>query len=90
MEGQSNSIQQPDPPSQQSSSLEQAMANLSKVVGDFIEKQEATNARSIKELIEWRAYKFEYTARKGKISFSTSPKPKGVHEVESQEGESSQ
>ncbi|KAL6348220.1 hypothetical protein AAG906_003086 [Vitis piasezkii] len=27
---------QPDPPSQQSSSLEQAMANLSKVVGDFV------------------------------------------------------
>ncbi|RVW13718.1 Retrovirus-related Pol polyprotein from transposon 17.6 [Vitis vinifera] len=46
--------------------------------------------KSIKELTEWRAYKFEYTARKGKISFSTSPKPKGVHEVESQEGESSQ
>ncbi|RVW73068.1 Transposon Ty3-G Gag-Pol polyprotein [Vitis vinifera] len=58
--------QQPDPPSQQSSSLEQAMANLSK------------------------AYKFEYTARKGKISFSTHQNPKGVHEVESQEGESSQ
>ncbi|RVW74840.1 hypothetical protein CK203_053833 [Vitis vinifera] len=58
--------QQPDPPSQQSSSLEQAIANLSK------------------------AYKFEYTARKGKISFSTHQNPKGVHEVESQEGESSQ
>ncbi|RVW58279.1 hypothetical protein CK203_112114 [Vitis vinifera] len=29
-------------------------------------------------------------ARKGKISFSTPPKPQGVHEVESQEGESSQ
>nr|CAN66096.1 hypothetical protein VITISV_041484 [Vitis vinifera] len=37
--------QQPDPPSQQSSSLEQAMANLSKVVGDFVGKQEATNAQ---------------------------------------------
>ncbi|KAL6321481.1 hypothetical protein AAG906_018450 [Vitis piasezkii] len=37
--------QQPDPPSQQSSSIEQAIANLSKVMGDFIEKQEATNAR---------------------------------------------
>ncbi|RVW11927.1 hypothetical protein CK203_109209 [Vitis vinifera] len=68
--------QQPDPPSQQSSSLEQAMANLSKVVGDFVGKQEATNAQIIKELIEWRAYKFEYTARKGKISFSTHQNPK--------------
>ncbi|RVW18318.1 Retrovirus-related Pol polyprotein from transposon 17.6 [Vitis vinifera] len=58
--------QQPDPPSQQSSSIEQAIANLTK------------------------AYKFEYTARKGKISFSTHQNPKGVHEVESQEGESSQ
>ncbi|RVW70695.1 Pro-Pol polyprotein [Vitis vinifera] len=37
--------QQPDPPTQQSSSIEQAIANLSKVMGDFIEKQEATNAR---------------------------------------------
>ncbi|RVW93793.1 Transposon Tf2-12 polyprotein [Vitis vinifera] len=58
--------QQSDPPSQQSSSLEQAMTNLSK------------------------AYKFEYTARKGKISFSTHQNPKGVYEVEIQEGESSQ
>ncbi|RVW63978.1 Retrovirus-related Pol polyprotein from transposon 17.6 [Vitis vinifera] len=31
-----------------------------------------------------------FNARKGKISFSTPPKPQGVHEVESQEGESSQ
>ncbi|RVW27280.1 Retrovirus-related Pol polyprotein from transposon 17.6 [Vitis vinifera] len=37
--------QQPDPPSQQSSSLEQVMANLSKVVGDFVGNQEATNAQ---------------------------------------------
>ncbi|RVW98265.1 hypothetical protein CK203_034321 [Vitis vinifera] len=41
----SNSYQQPDPPSQQSSSLEQAMANLSKVVGDFVGNQEAINAQ---------------------------------------------
>ncbi|RVW44183.1 Transposon Ty3-G Gag-Pol polyprotein [Vitis vinifera] len=80
--------QQSDPPSQQSSSLEQAMANLSKVVGDFVGKQEATNAQ-INQRID-RAYKFEYTARKGKISFSTHQNPKGVHEVKSQEGESSQ
>ena len=31
--------QQPDQPSQQSSSLEQAIANLSKVVGDFVGNQ---------------------------------------------------
>ncbi|KAL6312569.1 hypothetical protein AAG906_005965 [Vitis piasezkii] len=35
----------PDPPSQQSSSLEQAIANLNKVVGDFVGNQEATNAQ---------------------------------------------
>ncbi|RVW74420.1 hypothetical protein CK203_058169 [Vitis vinifera] len=80
--------QQPDQPSQQSSSLEQAIANLSKVVGDFVGNQEATNAQ-INQRID-RAHKFEHSARKGKISFSTPPKPQGVHEVESQEGESSQ
>ncbi|RVW91565.1 Retrovirus-related Pol polyprotein from transposon 17.6 [Vitis vinifera] len=72
--------QQPDPPSQQSSSLEQAIANLSKVVGDFVGNQEATNAQ-----INQRIDRVER-----KISFSTPPKPQGVHEVESQEGESSQ
>ncbi|RVW12157.1 Retrovirus-related Pol polyprotein from transposon 297 [Vitis vinifera] len=80
--------QQPDPPSQQSSSLEQAIANLSKVVGDFVGNQEATNAQ-INQRID-RAHKFEHSARKGNISFSTHQNPKGVHEVESQEGESSQ
>ncbi|RVW19520.1 hypothetical protein CK203_116261 [Vitis vinifera] len=48
-----------------------------------------TNSR-IHHLNNLQAYKFEYTARKGKISFSTHQNPKGVHEVESQEGESSQ
>nr|CAN61214.1 hypothetical protein VITISV_028435 [Vitis vinifera] len=37
--------QQPTQAPQQASNLEQAMVNLCKVVGDFIEKQEATNAR---------------------------------------------
>ncbi|RVW66396.1 hypothetical protein CK203_065707 [Vitis vinifera] len=108
--------QQPDPPSQQSSSLEQAIANLSKVVGDFVGNQEATNAQINQRIdrvestlnkrmdgmqndisksliisnIQFQGYKFEHSARKGKISFSTPPKPQGVHEVESQEGESSQ
>ncbi|RVW73343.1 hypothetical protein CK203_057735 [Vitis vinifera] len=74
--------QQPDPPSQQSSSIEQAIANLTKVVGDFVGKQKATNAR-----VDQRIDRVE---KKGKISFSTHQNPKGVHEVESQEGESSQ
>ena len=37
--------QQPDQPSQQSSCLEQAIANLSKVVGDFVGDQKAINAQ---------------------------------------------
>ena len=37
--------QQPAQAPQQASSLEQAIANLTKVMGDFIGKQEATNAR---------------------------------------------
>ncbi|RVW72907.1 Retrovirus-related Pol polyprotein from transposon 17.6 [Vitis vinifera] len=80
--------QQPDPPSQQSSSLEQAMANLSKVVGDFVGNKKPPMLKSIKELTEWRAYKFEYTARKGKISFSTpqTPKPHVEKEEEIKKG----
>ncbi|RVW70550.1 hypothetical protein CK203_059222 [Vitis vinifera] len=58
------------------------MANLSRVVGDFVGKQEATNAQIYQRI--------DRVEKKGKISFSTSPKSKGVHEVESQEGESSQ
>ncbi|RVW72029.1 hypothetical protein CK203_054032 [Vitis vinifera] len=107
--------QQPDPPSQQSSSLEQAIANLSKVVGDFVGNQEATNAQ-----INQRIDRVESTLNKrmdgmqndmnqkfDNIQYSISrlkfehckkredfllnpPKPQGVHEVESQEGESSQ
>ncbi|RVW18970.1 hypothetical protein CK203_109151 [Vitis vinifera] len=46
--------QQPDPPSQQSSSIEQAIANLSKVVGDLLESKKPPMLESIKELIEWR------------------------------------
>ena len=51
--------QQPDPPSQQSSSLEQAIANLSKVVGDFVGNQEAINAQ-----INQRIDKVESTLNK--------------------------
>ncbi|RVW23332.1 hypothetical protein CK203_100945 [Vitis vinifera] len=58
--------QQPDPPSQQSSSIEQIIA------------------------ISSQAYKFEYTARKGRFPSQPNQNPKGVHEVESHEGESSQ
>ncbi|RVX05580.1 hypothetical protein CK203_027364 [Vitis vinifera] len=86
-------------------SLNKPMANLSKVVGDFVEKQEATNAQINQRIdrvesmlnkrmdgmqndmnqkfdnIQYsisRLTKFEYTARKGKISFSTPPKTQMV------------
>ncbi|RVW44008.1 Retrovirus-related Pol polyprotein from transposon 17.6 [Vitis vinifera] len=109
--------QQSDPPSQQSSSIEQAIANLSKVMGDFIEKQEATNARvdqkidRVESMLNKRMdgmqndmnQKFDniqYSIsrltnlntlqEKGRFPSQPHQNPKGVHEVESQEGESSQ
>nr|CAN75109.1 hypothetical protein VITISV_010027 [Vitis vinifera] len=109
--------QQPDPPSQQTSSLEQAMANLSKVVGDFVGKQEATNAQinqridRVESMLNKRMdgmqndmnQKFDniqysisrltnLNTLQEKERFPSQPhqNPKGVHEVESQEGESSQ
>ena len=45
MEGQSNSVSTVGSTSQQSSSLEQAIANLSKVVGDFVGDQKVINAQ---------------------------------------------
>ncbi|RVW83483.1 hypothetical protein CK203_051775 [Vitis vinifera] len=98
--------QQPDPPSQQSSSIEQIVANLSKVVGDFIGKQEATNARLDKRMdgmqndmnqkfdnIQYsisRLTNLNTLQEKGRFPSQPHQNPKGVHEVESQEGESSQ
>ncbi|KAL6335134.1 hypothetical protein AAG906_027194 [Vitis piasezkii] len=109
--------QQPDPPSQQSSSLEQAIANLSKVVGDFVGNQEATNAQvnqridRVESMLNKRMdgmqndmnQKFDniqYSIsrltnlntlqEKGRFPSQPHQNPKGVHEVESQEGESSQ
>ncbi|RVW37073.1 Retrovirus-related Pol polyprotein from transposon 17.6 [Vitis vinifera] len=98
--------QQPDPPSQQSSSIEQIIANLSKVVGDFIGKQEATNARLDQRMdgmqndmnqkfdnIQYsisRLTNLNTLQEKGRFPSQPNQNPKGVHEVESHEGESSQ
>nr|CAN70642.1 hypothetical protein VITISV_020042 [Vitis vinifera] len=109
--------QQSDPPSQQSSSLEQAIANLSKVVGDFVGNQEATNVKinqridRVESMLNKRMdgmqndmnQKFDniqysisrltnLNTLQEKRIFPSQPhqNPKGVHEVESQEGESSQ
>nr|CAN76323.1 hypothetical protein VITISV_037363 [Vitis vinifera] len=109
--------QQPDQPSQQSSSLEQAIANLSKVVGDFVGNQEAINAQinqridRVESTLNKRmdgmqndmSQKFDNlqysisrltnlntVQEKGRFPSQPHQNPKGVHEVESQEGESSQ
>ncbi|RVW99069.1 hypothetical protein CK203_018975 [Vitis vinifera] len=81
--------QQPDPPSQQSSSIEQIIANLSKVVGDFVGKQEATNAR-VDQRMDRVDQRMDRMEKKGRFPSQPNQNPKGVHEVESHEGESSQ
>ncbi|RVW84631.1 Retrovirus-related Pol polyprotein from transposon opus [Vitis vinifera] len=73
--------QQPAQPSQQSSSLEQAIVNLSKVVGDFVGDQKPSMLNSVKELT---------VAKKGRFPSQPHQNPKGIHEVETHEGESSQ
>ncbi|RVW21705.1 hypothetical protein CK203_110765 [Vitis vinifera] len=61
---------------QQTSSVKQAIVNLSKVMGDFVGEQKAINSQ-LHQKIEHES------------SLSTKPNPKGVHEVETQDGESS-
>ncbi|RVW18460.1 Retrovirus-related Pol polyprotein from transposon 17.6 [Vitis vinifera] len=97
--------------------IEQAVANLSKVVGDFVGKQEATNARVDQRMdrmesmlnkrmdgmqndmnqkfdnIQYsisRLTNLNTLQEKGRFPSQPHQNPKGVHEVESQEGESSQ
>ncbi|RVX13425.1 hypothetical protein CK203_021115 [Vitis vinifera] len=76
--------QQPAQPSQQSSSLEQAIVNLSKVVGDFVGEQKAINAQ-----LSQRIDSVEMQ-EKGRFPSQPHQNPKGIHEVEIHEGESSQ
>nr|CAN68768.1 hypothetical protein VITISV_024756 [Vitis vinifera] len=109
--------QQPNQPSQQSSSLEQAIANLSKVVGDFVGNQKAINAQLSQRIdrvestvnkrmdgmqndISQKFDTLQYSISKltnlntvqeeGRFPSQPHQNPKGVHEVESLEGESSQ
>ncbi|RVW13757.1 Retrovirus-related Pol polyprotein from transposon 17.6 [Vitis vinifera] len=109
--------QHPDQPSQQSSSLEQAIANLSKVVGDFVGDQKAINAQLSQRIdrvestlnkrmdgmqndISQKIDNLQYSIsrltnlntvqEKGRFPSQPHQNPKGVHEVESHEGESSQ
>ncbi|RVW12174.1 hypothetical protein CK203_098569 [Vitis vinifera] len=76
--------QQPAQAPQQASNLEQAMVNLCKVVGDFIEKQEATNAR-----FDQRIDRVESTLNK-RMDEMQNDLSQNIHEMEVEEGEPSQ
>ncbi|RVW27322.1 Retrovirus-related Pol polyprotein from transposon 17.6 [Vitis vinifera] len=109
--------QQPDQSSQQPSSLEQAIVNLSKVVGDFVGEQKAINTQLNQRIdrventlnkrmdgmqndITQRIDNLQYSIsrltnlntvqEKGRSPSQPHQNPKGVQEVESHEGESSQ
>ncbi|RVW58663.1 hypothetical protein CK203_102754 [Vitis vinifera] len=71
---------QPGQASQQASNLEQAIVNLSKVVGDFVEIRNPSMLNSVKELT---------VAREGRFPSQPHQNPKVIHEVETHEGESS-
>ncbi|WJZ98664.1 hypothetical protein VitviT2T_017175 [Vitis vinifera] len=105
--------QQPAQPSQQSSSLEQAIVNLSKVVGDFVGDQKSINSQlsqrvdllnkkmdgiqnDLSQKIDNLQYSISRLANlntvqeKGRFLSQPHQNPKGIHEVETHEGESSQ
>nr|CAN64097.1 hypothetical protein VITISV_044303 [Vitis vinifera] len=103
----------------QASNLEQAIVNLSKVVGDFVGDQKSINAQlnhridSVESTLNKRMDRMDrmqndlsqkidnaqYTIsrltnlntvqEKGKFPYQPHQNPKGIHEVEAQEGESS-
>ncbi|RVW68009.1 hypothetical protein CK203_065166 [Vitis vinifera] len=81
MEAKSTSVPTAAQPSQQASSLEQAIVNLSKVVGDFVGDQKSINAQ-LSQRIDMQ--------EKGRFPSQPHQNPKGIHEVETHEGESSQ
>ncbi|KAL6325910.1 hypothetical protein AAG906_038401 [Vitis piasezkii] len=106
--------QQPAQPSQQASSLEQAIVNLSKVVGYFVGDQKSINAQlsqridSVENTLNKRidgmqndlSHKIDnlqYSISRltnlntvqEKVPSQPNQNPKGVHEVETQDGESS-
>ena len=103
-------------PSQQSSSLEQAIANLSKVVGDFVGEQKAIIAQLSQRIdsvestlnkrmdgmhndLSQKIDNLQYSIstltnlntmqEKGRFPSQPHQNPKGIHEVEIHEGESS-
>ncbi|RVW48886.1 hypothetical protein CK203_091205 [Vitis vinifera] len=87
--------QQPAQAPQQASNLEQAMVNLCKVVGDFVGKQEATNARvdqrmdRVDQRID-RAFQPQHSAEKENSPSQPYQNSMSIHEMEAEEGEPSQ
>ncbi|KAL6332453.1 hypothetical protein AAG906_008063 [Vitis piasezkii] len=108
---------QPSQPSQQSSSLEQAIVNLSKVMGDFVGEQKAINTQLSQRIdsvestlnkrmdgmqndLSQKIDNLQYSIsrltnlntvqEKGRFPSQPHQNPKGIHEVEIHEGESSQ
>ncbi|RVW74551.1 Retrovirus-related Pol polyprotein from transposon opus [Vitis vinifera] len=104
-------------PSQQASSLEQAIMNLSKVVGDFIGEQKSINSQlsqridsventlnkridglqnDLSQKIDNLRYSISRLTNlntvqeKGRFPSQPYQNPKGIHEVKTHEGESSQ
>ncbi|RVW13948.1 hypothetical protein CK203_115413 [Vitis vinifera] len=102
-------------PSQQASSLEQAIVNLSKVVGDFVGDQKSINAQLSQRIdsventlnkrmdgmqndLSQKIDNLQYSIsrltnlntvqEKGRFPSQPHQNPKGIHEVETHEGES--
>ncbi|RVW60225.1 hypothetical protein CK203_097075 [Vitis vinifera] len=109
--------QQPTQPSQQASSLEQAIVNLSKVVGDFVGDQKSINSQLSQRIdsventlnkrmdgmqndLSQKIDNLQYSIsrltnlntvqEKGRFPSQPHQNPKGIYEVETHEGESSQ
>ncbi|RVW20760.1 hypothetical protein CK203_113245 [Vitis vinifera] len=108
---------QPGQASQQASNLEQAIVNLSKVVGDFVGDQKSINAQLSQRIdsventlnkrmdgmqndLSQKIDNLQYSIsrltnlntvqEKGRFPSQPHQNPKGIHEVEAHEGESSQ
>ncbi|RVX11442.1 hypothetical protein CK203_015976 [Vitis vinifera] len=103
---------QPSQPSQQASSLEQAIVNLSKVMGDFIGEQKSINSQLSQRIdsvenrmdgmqndLSQKIDNLQYSIlrltnlntvqEKGRFPSQPHQNPKGIHELETHEGESS-
>ncbi|KAL6312864.1 hypothetical protein AAG906_041036 [Vitis piasezkii] len=108
---------QPTQPSQQASNLEQAIVNLSKVVGDFVGDKKSINAQLSQRIdsventlnkrmdgmqndLSQKIDNLQYSIsrltnlntvqEKGRFPSQPHQNPKGIHEAETHEGESSQ